>query len=171
MKVDSHWRYAYPLDKIRFCEFVYNRVCLQAKPAKISIYKALRLAEIRKLTDKALDVANVLSHSFKLSQDGNVIALFYNTKNTIPIRNVIDVRDALLGTFDDPIEFLVPILSEHLVTLLYGGAILRDVRHFDLNADSFNIKNNTRLINTVLETKWWFRDTWITRKSGGQVNL
>lgn len=42
-----------------------------------------------------------------------MVALFYNARNTVSMRNVIDVRDALyLGTFDDPIEFLILIPSE-----------------------------------------------------------
>lgn len=133
----------------RFCEFI--EISLQAKPARKILHTKHKIGGNQK--DKSLDVANVLSHSFKLSQDGNDRVILQYEEHTVPIRNVIDVRDALLGTFDDPIKFLVP--SEHLVTL-YDGA-LRGVstfqKHTNLNADSFNIKNNTKLINTVLETK------------------
>lgn len=53
--------------------------------------------------ENSLDVVDALL-LFPFARNGN--RMHYNTRNVVPVKDVIYVRDASLGTFDDPIGIL-----------------------------------------------------------------
>lgn len=73
---------------------------LQVKPPFVKFYTRYKIKEKQEVTEKSLDVADILPYSFILR-----ITLFYCTRNAM--KNEIDVRNVLLGTFNNPIASIL----------------------------------------------------------------
>lgn len=132
----------------RFCKFV------KLFTGKTFVCKILhtryKIEEKQEVTEKSLDVVDALIF-FHLAHS-RVILLYY-TRNAVAMKNEIDMRNVLLGTFNNPIASIL-LWSFSILQISMRQVFISFYGHINFNADIFNVKNNTKR-NTV----WKWSDT------------